>query len=200
MTWKMTWSPSDMNQEILTYRKHMNLKLAAQELGIAWQTLYVHLKKFGEPVVGDKLRYGSDRDKLAVLAETEFKNLVPFAFNANSFQFQSKYDFDVAGFKVDVKASRPRQLNNRYPAKSWAFSFKKQSLICDFIVCFCMDEDKSIRHILLVPSEFFKGLQTVSVSCEGGSKWSDYKVDPSELSTFFSTLAIDQPLQNTSKQ
>ena len=53
-----------MNQEVIAYRKHMNLKLAAAELGVAWQSLYVRLKQLGEPVTGDKMRYGSDRDKL----------------------------------------------------------------------------------------------------------------------------------------
>lgn len=181
-----------MNNEVIAYRKHMNLKLAAKELGVAWQTLYVRLKKLGEPITGDKLRYGSDRDKLGHLAESEFKSLVPFAVDANKLQWQSKYDFDVAGFKVDVKASKPRQLNAKYPSKSWSFSFKKQSLVCDFICCFCMTEDKLTRHILLVPSEFFKGLQTVSVSCEGDSKWADYRVEPTDLAAFFSSLSEDK--------
>jgi hypothetical protein len=177
-----------MNQEVLAYRKHMNLKLAAQELGIAWQTLYVHLKKLGEPVTGDKLRYGTDRDKLGHLAEAEFKRLVPFAVNGNASKWQSKYDFEVAGSKVDVKASNPRKLNARYESKSWSFSFKRQSLVCDFICCFCIAEDKSTKHILLVPSEFFKGLQTVSVSCEGASKWLDYAIDQNDLAEFFASL------------
>lgn len=169
----------------------MNLKLAALELGIAWQSLYVRLKKLGEPVTGDKLRYGNDRDKLGALAEAEFKRLVPFAVDNNKLKHQSKYDFDVMGQKVDVKASRPHQLNKRYAAKSWAFSFKRQSLVCDFICCFCLQEDKTIAHALLVPSEFFKGLQTVSVSCTGASKWLDYAIDPSELAKFFAELCVE---------
>lgn len=178
-----------MNHEVEAYRKHRNLKLAAAELGIAWQSLYVRLRKLGEPVTGDKLRYGADRDKLGALGESEFLRLVPFATNHNDNKFQSKYDFDVCGQKVDVKASRPRKLNPKYQSKSWAFSFKKQSLICDFICCFCMNDEKAIEHILLVPAEFFKGLQTVSVSCEGNSKWLDYSIQPDELSTFFNELS-----------
>lgn len=178
-----------MNAEVLAYRKHMNLKLAASELGIAWQTLYVRLKKLGEPVVGDKLRYGNDRDKLAAKAEVLFKALVPYAVDHNRLQFQAKYDFDVAGFKVDVKASKPRQLHKKFSALSWAFSFKRQALVCDFIVCFCMDEDGAAEHILLVPSEFFRGLQTVSVSRDGGSKWLQYKISSEELAPFFAELA-----------
>jgi hypothetical protein len=177
-----------MNSEVLAYRKHINLKLAAAELGIAWQTLYVRLKRLGEPVTGDKLRYGTDRDRLGALGEAEFHRLVPFAQSGNDAVWQAKVDFVVAGWPVDVKASRPRQLNKRYPAKSWAFSFKKQSLVCDFICCFCMDDDRTVVHVLLVPSEFFAGLQTVSVSCNGWSKWLDYQIEPDQLAPFFKAL------------
>jgi hypothetical protein len=181
-----------MSQEVTAYRKHMNLKLAASELGIAWQTLYTRLRKLGEPVAGDKLRYGTDRDRLGAMGEAEFKRLVPFAADNNTRQFQAKYDFIVSGWKVDVKASLPRQLNKRYAAKSWSFSFKKQSLICDFICCFCFDESKANPRVLLVPSEFFEGLQTISVSCAGGSKWLDYEVKADELAPFFAGLSLNK--------
>jgi hypothetical protein len=174
-----------MNIESDAYHKHMNLKIAANELGIKWQTLYVKLKAQGVKVVGDKLRYGSDRDKLGATGEQMFRNLVPFAKDCNQSQYQSKVDFHVNGLMVDVKASKPRQLNKRYKSLSWSFSFKKQALVADFIVCFCLDEEKNIEHILLVPSEFFVGLQTVSVSRNGGSKWLDYKIETHELPLFF---------------
>lgn len=174
-----------MSIESDAYNKHKNLKIAANELGIKWQTLYVKLKAQGVNVVGDKLRYGADRDRLGALGEQMFQFLVPFAKDHNQEQFQSKVDFDVNGLKVDVKAGKPRQLNKRFKALSWSFSFKRQSLIADFIVCFCLDEEKNIEHVLLVPNEFFAGLQTVSVSREGGSKWLDYKIDPNELADFF---------------
>lgn len=178
-----------MNTEVATYRKHMNLKLAAQELGIAWQTLYVRLKKAGEPVVGDKLRYGSDKDKLAAKAEQEFHALVPFATSTNEKKFQSKYDFDVCGFKIDVKAARKAQKHKLYAALSWSFSFKKQTLVCDFICCFCIGDNGETEKVLLVPSEFFRGIQTVTVSCAGGSKWLDYEVPQKDLASFFTELA-----------
>lgn len=177
-----------MSIESDVYAKHMNIGLAAKELGICWQTLYVRLKKQGVKVVGDKLRYGTDRDKLGAYAETIFKKLVPSATDNNLQKFQAKYDFNVFGYKVDVKAGKPRQLNKKYSALSWSFSFKRQSLICDFIVCFCLTEEKEIEHILLVPSEFFSGLQTVSVSKDGGSKWLQYAIKPDQLNEFFLSL------------
>ena len=177
-----------MSIESDTYQRHMNIGVAAKELGICWQTLYLRLKKQGIPIIGDKLRYGSDRDKLGAYAEALFKKIVPSAVDNNLKKFQAKYDFDVAGHKVDVKAGKPRQLNKKFPQLAWSFSFKKQSLICDFIVCFCLNDDKTINKILLVPKEFFIGLQTVSVSMSGNSKWHDYSVEPKELSEFFQSL------------
>lgn len=174
--------------EAQTYAKHRNLKLAAGELGIPWQSLYVKLKKAGVSVAGDKLRYGTDRDRLGAKAEAAFHELVPLAVNANASQFQAKVDFSVGGLTVDVKASMPRQLNKRFAALSWSFSIKKQTLVCDFVCCFCFASDGSIAHVLLVPSEFFAGLQTISVSCAGSSKWLDYEVKASDLAKFFSEL------------
>lgn len=55
------------------YDKYKNLKLAANELGVKWQTLYYHLSKEGHPVIGDKERYGSDTDKLAAYTEKLFQ-------------------------------------------------------------------------------------------------------------------------------
>jgi hypothetical protein len=177
-----------MQASIDAYQKHMNLKLAADEIGVPWQTVYVHLKKAGIPVVGDKLRYGSDRDRLAAMAENKFLELVPFAKGMNLTQYQAKYDFEAGDFKVDVKASRPHQPNKKYPSTCWSFSFKKQSLVCDFIVCFCFSEESDLIHTLLVPKEFFVGLQTVSVTCNGRSKWLDYEVEAKSMADFFGAL------------
>ena len=179
-----------MTIESDAYAKHKNLKLAAIEIGMKWQTLYCRLKAQGVAVTGDKLRYGADRDKLGVYGEQLFQSIVPFAQNANNNQFQSKVDFDVNGLKVDVKAGMPRQLNKKFSALAWSFSFKRQTLHADFIVCFCLDEQKAIEHILLVPKEFFNGLQTVSVSRKGYSKWFDYKIEQHELLEFFKEFTL----------
>jgi len=177
-----------MSQESLAYAKYKNLKLAADDIGIPWSTLYYRLKKQGVKIIGDRLKYGSDRDKLGSLAESEFKRLVPSAVSMNEIKWQYKYDFTVNNQKVDVKCSKPRILNRKYKSESWSFSFKKQTLVCDFMCCFCMDKNRVIKHILLVPSEFFKGLQTVSVSCKGESKWLDYSVTGKELNDFFESF------------
>ena len=45
-----------MTPEQIAYDKHKNLKLAASEIGLKWQTLYSRLKNQGVNIIGDKLR------------------------------------------------------------------------------------------------------------------------------------------------
>lgn len=177
-----------LEREVQAYERHRNLKLAAAELGMKWQTLYVHLKGAGVAVTGDRLRYGTDRDRLGALAEAEFGRLVPGAIAHNDRQHQAPIDFDVRGYGVDVKCAMPRHGLARSKAKRWAFSFKRQSLTADFVCCFCMTEGRAIAHVLLVPQEFFAGLRSVSVACSGASKWLDYAIPPDELAAFFDAL------------
>jgi len=82
---------------VKSYEKHKHLKTVGKELGVPWQTVYVHLKNSGVAVTGDKLRYGSNTDKLAARGENYFQQLVPYANNHNETEFQSKIDFDVTG-------------------------------------------------------------------------------------------------------
>lgn len=178
-----------MNSSIvLAYQKHKNLKLAAQELGMKWQTLYVQLRQLGIPVTGDKARYGSDKDRLAAAAELEFKKLVPFAEDQNQITFQSKFDFLVGKEKVDIKASKEKQGCKRFSATRWSFSVKKQEFCADFIVCFAFTE--SAYRIFLLPGELVRNYQTVSISTatDSKSKWLQYEVTPMELTQFFFDL------------
>ena len=170
------------------YQKHKNLKLAAEELGIKWQTLYVQLRKAGIPVTGDKARYGSDRDRLAAMAELEFKNLVPFAEDQNSVQFQSKFDFLVGSEKVDIKASGLNQGCKKFAAKRWAFSVKKQEFCADFIVCFAMQEHD--YRIFLIPGELVRNYQSISIpeSKNSKSKWLQYEISKTDLTEFFTEI------------
>ena len=162
---------------IESYSRLKNLKLVGLELGIPWQTVYVHLRAAGVPVTGDKRRYGSDTDRLAARAEEIFTSLVPGAKDQNEVQFQAKVDFIVGSYSVDVKAARLR--NNR-----WAFSLKKQELVADFFACLAFADDGSYR-LLVLPGEVCRYLQTISVSANGQTKWWDYEIQPSELARFF---------------
>ncbi|TWH63856.1 hypothetical protein LX59_03020 [Azomonas agilis] len=177
---------------IEAYRAHKNLKLAAQEVGIPWQTVYVHLRNAGEPVIGDKLRYGSDTDKLAARGEQMFASFVPEAHNSNSGKFQSKIDFLVQGYGVDVKTSKLKLSHKACKQRRWAFSLKKQEMLADFFVCFCLDEvGDQLLMTLLVPGELIRRYQTISLS-ERGGKWADYEISYNELRSFFKSLPSKQ--------
>lgn len=170
------------------YRNHKNLKLAAIDVGIPWQSVYVHLRKAGEPVTGDKLRYGSESDKIAARGELLFKSLVPFADDQNGRKFQSKIDFDVRGYGVDVKTSTLKLSNKNCKLRRWAFSTKKQEMIADFFVCLCLGRDgDSLQKVLLIPGEMARKYTTISLS-EAGGKWDDYAVLSSDIAEFFEAL------------
>lgn len=170
---------------IESYARLKNLKLVGIELGIPWQTVYVHLRAAGVPVTGDKSRYGSDTDRLAANAERIFATLVPNAADQNDVQFQAKVDFIVGSYKVDVKASRLR--NGR-----WAFSLKKQERLADFFVCFAFNDDGTYRTVV-IPGELCRFIQTISLSSMTGTKWWDYEIPPTELRVFFEQCrAADQ--------
>lgn len=173
-----------MENAIEVYLKHKHLKLAADELGMKWQTLYVWLKKAGIQVIGDKSKYGSDKDKLASHAENLFQQLVPNAVNQNESKFQSKIDFMVGDKKIDVKSSNLNKGMKNSDSKRWSFSVKKQEFIADFLVCFAFINGSDIYKLLLIPSELISKYQTITVS-SSKSKWLDYEISPNELKNFF---------------
>jgi hypothetical protein len=173
---------------IEAYRRHRNLKLAAGDVGISWQMVYVHLRSAGEPVMGDKLKYGSESDKLAAKGEQLFLALVPLAEDQNATLFQSKIDFKVHGYSVDVKTSTLRLSNKGSATRRWAFSVKKQEMLVDFMVCLCIGRDgESLEKLLMVPGEIVRKYSTISLA-ELGGKWGDYTIPPAELAGFFAAL------------
>ncbi|CAM0107671.1 hypothetical protein VPH5P1C_0074 [Vibrio phage 5P1c] len=180
-----------------TYDKYQNLKLAAKELGIAWQTLYVYLREADYPVTGNKEKYEAPTDKLARYTEKRFKTLVPYAEDHNTEKFQAKMDFTVKGLSIDVKAATKRDGYKNNPHKNpsfrWAFSCKVQEeQQADFLVCYCFagnsaEDHGEVEKTLLIPREFFNNMQSLSVSCRK-SKWFDFEVTEDELKSFFDSF------------
>ena len=170
-----------------SYQRLKNLKLVGDELGMQWQSVYVHLRKAGIPVTGDKSRYGSDKDRLAARAEQEFQRLVPAAESQNVKQYQSKIDFKVGPLGVDVKSSNanPGLANGKY--LRWSFSMKKQEMRADFIVCFGYHDDDTYE-LFLLPGEMIRKYATISIQVVGKSKWRDCQILPDDLLPFFYAL------------
>lgn len=175
------------------YRELRNLKLVGDAVGMPWQTVYVRLKRIGEPVIGDKARYGSDRDRLAARGERWFKRVIPEAEDQNANQFQAQVDFVVSGRGVDVKTSRPRR--SPRGVLQWLWSIKKQEAVADFFVCLALtgrEDDAGVYKALLIPGELARRYQTLRASHDGlamRGRWSDYAMSSGELRAFFTELS-----------
>ncbi len=168
------------------YRKHQQLFAAAEEIGMKWQTLYSRLKKLGEPVCGNKSRWGSSKDRFAAKGEEVFRHLVPFAEDKNLEEHQPKVDFIVNGVLVDVKSAKLIKSHGRYKSKRWAFYLKKQLELADFYVCLCFCESgETLRKLYLVPRDMITGITTLSIPESGTSKWNCFSVEKEDLPEFF---------------
>ena len=180
--------------EAEAYARHKNLKLAANELGVQWQQLYVRLRKMGVPVTGDKARYGCAKDRFASKAERLFAEDVPTAKDSNAQQYQSRIDFSVGGFTVDIKASKLHPARQERSGKTtsprWMFSINKQKDKADFFVMYAFDPDaERVEHVFLIPAEIATTKSTIVVAESLSSKWADYRVERCALADFFLTLA-----------
>lgn len=181
-----------VDKMISLYQEVKNLKLVGQEMSIPWQTVYWWLKKEGVSVSGNKSAYGGIKDQIGLIGERLFRKLFPKAEDQNERFFQPEFDFLLGGLKLDVKTSFPRDSKARSNTViyRWGFNTRRQQN-ADYIICYCMDgelEDYRVSHILLIPNEFIVGMQTISVSCKGKSKWLDFSVTENELKEFINSL------------
>jgi hypothetical protein len=170
-----------IDEMIESYERHKKLKASADELGMCFQTLYWHLKKAGISCSGDKERYGSAKDRFGAAAELEFQNIVPYAEDQNKKHYQPKIDFLVKGVKFEIKSAKRQCLGVGAGGDRWSFSIKKQIEDADFFVLFGFSQSGDVESIFLVPAELIATKTTVSVSCNGSSKWHDYVLSREEL-------------------
>lgn len=127
-----------------------------------------------------------------MIGERMFRKTFPEAEDQNEKSFQPEFDFFLKDLKLDVKTSFPRDMKSRGTKVlyRWGFNTRRQQN-ADYIVCYCMDgdfEDYTLNCILLIPNEFIVGMQTVSVSCKGRSKWLDFVITEDELKQFIDQL------------
>ncbi len=172
------------------YDKHKNLKIAASEIGMKWQTLYWHLKRWNHPIVSDKSAYGSTKDKFAARAESDFREIVPTAIDMNKEAYQNKYDFKINGLKIDVKASNLNYGVKGSKCMRWAFSIKKQEMIADFVVGMAYKDNKLFK-LFLFPSEKIRFRQTITINERGSRKWSEFEISKSDLKEFFEDTILN---------
>lgn len=181
-----------VDKMVSLYQEIKNLKLVGKEMDIPWQTVYWWLKKEGVSVSGNKSAYGGVKDQIGLIGERMFRKTFPEAEDQNEKSFQPEFDFFIKDLKLDVKTSFPRDMKSRGTKVlyRWGFNTRRQQN-ADYIICYCMDgdfEDYTLNCILLIPNEFIVGMQTVSVSCKGRSKWLDFVITEDELKQFIDQL------------
>lgn len=175
---------------IESYSRLKNLKLVGLEVGIPWQTVYVYLKRSGVTVTGDKARYGSAIDRVAVIGEQRFHKAVPFAVDNNNLQFQASIDFSVYNLTVEVKTSKLQHKKSyKKSTDRWSYCVNKQKDIADLFVLYALNDDLETEHVFLMPNEIVTNATTISIPKSGNGKWFDYKVEEDELARFFKQLA-----------
>lgn len=172
------------------YDKHKNLKIAASEIGMKWQTLYWYLKRENYPIVGDKSAYGSAKDKFAARAESDFKRIVPMATDMNKETYQSKYDFKINGLKIDIKASNLNHGINGSKYMRWAFSLRRQEMFADFVVGMAY-KNNELCKLFLFPSEQIRFRQTITISERGSKRWSEFEISDIDLKEFFERTTLN---------
>lgn len=172
-----------IDEMIDSYERHKNLKKSAQELGMCFQTLYWNLKKAGVSCSGDKEIYGCSKDRFGAVGELEFQKIVPYAENQNKKQYQPKIDFLINGVKFEIKSAKRQSLGIGAGGDRWSFSIKKQVEDADFFVLFGFSKDGDVESIFLVPAELIASKTTISISCNGSSKWNSYSLSRDELSS-----------------
>ena len=101
----------------------------------------------------------------------------------NEVKYQSKYDFEIYGMKVDVKASTLKGHCKNQDLRRYSFSVKKQEMLADFIVAFGYNNGE-LEKCYLFPKEHIRFMTTISIS-NGKSKWQDFEIAPEELKPFF---------------
>lgn len=178
----------EVEKMVSLYSELKSLKLVGEQIGVPWQTVYWWLKKRGINVTGNKRLHGSDKDKMAVKYEDLFHQIVPHSKPQNDLKYQAKFDFVVNGYTVDVKSSTLSSMCSRGGRMNYRWSFStKKNMEADFMVCFCLNGDineNSVNRILLIPNEFCRDKQTISVSVRQ-SKWHDFEVSERGLVEFF---------------
>lgn len=74
--------------------------------------------------------------------------------------------------KVDVKVSKI--FTSKTGTKTYSFNLEKKEPTCDVFILYCLNDDSTVRHILIIPSCALMGQTQVGVGMEN-SKWLKYK-------------------------
>ena len=91
----------------------------------------------------------------------------------HSVQTSSRYPYDLLvnnSVKIDVKVSK--EFTNNCNVKSFSFNLEKREPTCDIFILYCLENDETVRKVLVIPSCSLLGQTQVGVGDK--SKWDFY--------------------------
>lgn len=180
---------------IQAYRSSPNLDHACQVARVHKLTMFKILKIHGVMLASDRLTLGSMGSRMGASAEQEFQRLVPFAKPMNDLVSSNPgFDFDVNGWRVDVKAYSPAQIKGRKSAAlTWQIKIAKSDSSFPHVDMFCIflaaQAGKLIQDCphktYLVPAELVSGRSYVHKTEGRPSVLDGLEVQPEQLAGFF---------------
>nr|WP_315242168.1 hypothetical protein [uncultured Albidiferax sp.] len=188
---------------IAAYRSSGDMDAACREVGVHKLTMFKVLRLNGVMDIADRLKMGSPGGRMGASAEQEFSRLVPAAKSINALCSSNPgFDFDVRGWRVDVKACGPKHVAGRKKlAHVWQARVGRgggiESQHVDLFCIFLLDKPKALINecsykVFLMPSELVRGRTFVSktegVPCELDA----FEMQPDALAAFFEPEAFSQ--------
>lgn len=192
-------TPTIVDRCIAVYRESHNLDKVCATVGVHKLTAFKILKFNGVLTTEERLKIGSLSGRIGASAEQEFQRLVPAARSMNDIVTSNPgFDFDVSGWRVDVKAFGPAKLKGRKStARTWQVRLAKHSTAFDHVDVFCVflaSEAGQMVHecgyrTFLVPVELVQGRSYLKKTEGHPSVLDSLEVQPDQLAAFFTAGA-----------
>ena len=123
-------------------------------------------EKMGLPIKYSETSFGNKFEIVAISDIFENTGL-------HSVQTSSRHPYDLItdnSVKIDVKVSK--EFTNNCNVKSFSFNLEKREPTCDIFVLYCLNNDETMRKVLIIPSCTLLGQTQVGVG--ENSKWNEY--------------------------
>ena len=123
-------------------------------------------EKMGLPIKYSETSFGNKFEIVAISDIFENTGL-------HSVQTSSRHPYDLItdnSVKIDVKVSK--EFTNNCNAKAFSFNLEKREPTCDIFVLYCLNDDETMRKVLIIPSCTLLGQTQVGVG--ENSKWNEY--------------------------
>lgn len=185
---------------IAAYRSSPDLDTACRVAGVHKLTMFKILKFSGVMLIADRLKMGTPGGRLGASGEQEFQRLMPAARSMNAIcEGNPGFDFDVHGWRVDVKSASPtKKTGRKTTAKTW------QAKICEpdrapseLVDMFCIffshnPAEKMMRagaySMFLVPADLVRGRKYLCRTEGQPGPLDEFEVQPADLAAFFEPL------------